>query len=203
MPYTPFSPIPIGSLAWGGPVNTGFTNLDEAQGTVPLDQALMYWSFDPATNMVGTAITSGTVNMAKLWIRQPTTVNTLSVGITAAGSALVAGQNFLGLYDAAGNQLGVTADQTANWGTTGYKQAALTAPAPVSAGAHYVALLSNATTTPSFARGSALTSSIANANLTAADGRFTTGPVGQTTLPVSITMGARSLTGNALWVGMG
>lgn len=202
MAYTPFTPIAIGSLNWGTPVNNGIATIDAAQTTNALDHDLLIWGFDPATNMVGTVLTSGTVNMAKLWVRQPTTITNVGASIATVGAALVAGQNFGGLYDAAGNRIGVTADQTAAWGTVGFKEMALTAPVAVTPGAYYVAVLSNAGTTPAFARGSALTSSIANAKLTATTGRFTTGPAAQTTLPVSITMAARTLTGNALWTAM-
>lgn len=203
MVYTPyFPPIAIGSLNWGTPLNTALANLDRAQPSTAQDQDMIQWTFDPASNMVATAITSGTVNMAKVWIRQPGTINALGVAIGTVGTGLTAGQNFAGLYDQAGTRLGQTADQTAAWGTVGYKQMALTAPVVIATpGAYYVAILSNAgTATPAFARGSALTASIANANLTATNGRFTTGPAAQTSLPASITMASRTLTGNALWV---
>jgi hypothetical protein len=203
MAYIPYTPIPIGSLLWGAPLNTAIQQLDAAQMTHPQDHSLTHWTFPPATNMVGTALTSGTVSMSKLWVRQPVTISVVGVGIATVGAALVVNQNFLGLYDAAGNRLGVTADQTASWATIGYKQAALGAPVPLTAGYYYVAILSNAGTTPAFARGSALTSSIANANLTATDGAYTTGPAAQTSLPVSITMASRTLAGNTPWVTMG
>lgn len=199
MAYTPFTPIAIGSLNWGTPLNTAIQNLDRAQTTNAQDHDLLYWQFDPATNMVGTTITSGTVNMSKLWFRQDVTITNVALAITTVGAALVAGQNFAGLYDSLGTLLSATADQTANWGTVGFKEMALTAPQAVVAGYYYVAVVSNAGTTPAFARGSALTSSIANAKLTATNGRFTTGPAAQTSLPASITMAARALTGNALW----
>lgn len=200
MAYTPFTPIAIGSLNWGTPLNTAIQNLDRAQTSNAQDHDLLYWQFDPATNMVGTTLTSGTVNMSKLWVRQSATITNVALSITTVGAALVAGQNFAGLYDSLGTLLSATADQTANWGTVGFKEMALTAPQAVAAGYYYVAVVSNAGTTPAFARGSALTASIANAKLTATNGRFTTGPAGQTTLPASITMAARTLTGNALWV---
>jgi hypothetical protein len=205
MAYTPYFPaIAVGSLAWGVPLNTALANLDRVQESKATDQGLINWNFSPGTNLVSTAITSGTVSMAKVWIRQPVTVNSVAVGIGTVGAALVAGQNFAGLYDSGGNRLGQTADQTAAWGTIGGKNMALTAPVVITTpGAYYVAILSNAGTTPAFARGSALTPSVANINLTATDGAWTTGPAGQTTLPVSITMAARSLTGNALWVAVG
>jgi hypothetical protein len=203
MAYTPYSPIPIGSINWGAPLNNAIVELDEANnGTTAQDHNMLAWQFDLASNMVATALTSGTVNMSKLWIRQPVTITNVCVSIGTVGAALVAGQNFAGLYNSAGIRVGVTADQTANWGTTGFKEMALTAPFAAAAGDYYVAVLSNAGTTPAFARGSALVSSIANANLTATNGRFTTGPAGQTTLPASVVMAARTLTGNALWAGV-
>ena len=205
MAYTPYFPaITIGSLAWGTPLNTALANLDRVQESKAADQGLITWNFSPGPNMVATALTSGTVNMVKVWIRQPVTVTTVAVGIGTVGAALVAGQNFAGLYDASGNRLGQTADQTANWGTIGGKNMALTAPVVVNTpGAFYVAILSNAGTTPAFARGSALTPSIVNINLTATDGAWTTGPAAQTTLPASITMASRTLTGNAIWAAVG
>jgi hypothetical protein len=200
MAYTPFTDIAIGSLNWGTPVNDGISNVDSAQVSTAQDQGLVTWNYSPGVNMVATALTSGTVNMAKIWIRQAATITNVIIGIGTVGAALVANQNFGGLYDAAGNRLGVTADQTANWGTIGGKVMALTAPVAVTPGAYYVAILSNAGTTPAFARGSALTPTIANVGTTATDGVWTTGPAAQTTLPVSITMASRTLTGNALWV---
>lgn len=202
MAHTPYTDIAIGSLNWGTPVNDAFSNLDAAVMSYAADQGAITWNYSPGVNMVATTFTSGTVQMAKLWVRQAVTVTNMIAGIGTVGAALVAGQNFAGLYDAAGNRLGVTADQTANWGTVGGKIMALTAPVAVTPGAYYMALLSNAGTTPAFARGSALTASIANFNTTATDGVWTTGPAAQTSLPATITMAARTLTGNALWAAM-
>lgn len=200
MAFVPPTPIAIGSLNWGTPVNERFSNAALAQTSTAVDQSLVTWNYNPAVNMVATAVTSGTVQMAKIWVRQNLTIANVIVGIGTVGAALVAGQNFAGLYDSTGTRLGVTADQTAAWGTTGGKEMALTAPVPVTPGAYYVAILSNAGTTPAFARGSALIASIVNIKTTATDGVFTTGPAAQTTLPASITMASRTLTGNALWV---
>lgn len=201
MPYVPYyPPIAIGSLNWGAPLNAALAELDSSQTTNPHDHDMIQWQFDPASNMVGTAITSGTVNWSKLWIRQPTTITNVIVAISSIGAALVAGQNFAGLYDNAGTRVGVTADMTATWGTAGLKEMALTAPVVVPTPTYYyVAIVSNAGTTPSFARGSALTASIPNAKLTATNARFATGPAAQTSLPASVTLSTRTLTANALW----
>jgi len=200
MAYVPYFPaIAVGSLNWGTPLNTAIANLDRANSSTALDQGFISWQFDPATNMVATALTSGTVTWSKLWVRQPTTITNVCASIGVVGASLTAGQNFAGLYDSAGTRLGVTADQTAAWGTAGFKEMALTAPVAVTPGYYYVAILANAATVPSFARGSALTASIPNAKLTATDARFATGPTAQTSLPASVTMSTRTLVANALW----
>lgn len=200
MPYVPPTPIAIGSLAWGTPVNDRFANLSRGDATTSLDQDMLTWQFDLGTNMVATAITSGTISWSKLWLRQDETITNICAAIGTVGTGLTAGQNFAALYDLSGARLGVTADQTAAWGTVGFKSMALTAPVPVTAGYYYAAILSNATTaTPAFARGSALTASIPNGNLTATNARFAVGPAAQTTMPLSVTMASRTLTGNALW----
>lgn len=203
MAYTNFTPIVIGSLNWGNPLNTAIQNHDRAFNQfTPQDHDLLAWNFAIPAASGATGPTSGTVSMMKLWFRQNLTVTNVAVGLGAAGVTLTAGQNFAGLYDSAGNRLGVTADQTANWATAGFKSMALVAPVPVTAGAYYVAFLSNGTTPPTLARGGIITASYANANLTATNGAFTTGPAAQTSLPVSITMASRTLSANPNWAGV-
>jgi hypothetical protein len=203
MTYTNFTPITIGSINWGVPLNTAIQNHDRAfNQTTPQDHDLLAWNFSVAVASGATGPTSGTVTMVKLWFRQALTVTNVAIGLGAAGVTLTAGQNFAGLYDSSGNRLGVTADQAANWVSSGFKEMALTVPVAVAAGAYYVAILSNGTTPPTLARGGILTASFANAKLTATTGAFTTGPAAQTTLPVSITMASRTLSPNPVWAGV-
>lgn len=206
MTYTPFNAIPIGSLNWGAPVNNAFIALDESQVTNARDHNLLAWTWDPSTNLASSTITAGTVAMSKVWLRQPATVTNVIFGLAAFGATLTAGQNFAGLYNAAGTRVGVTADQTAAWtaGTLGAQEVALTAPFAAPAGAYYVAFLFNGTTSPGFARGSAAASgpSTVNLKLTAADARYANGPAAQTSLPASITMASRTPTAPAFWVAL-
>lgn len=203
MAFTNYTPIVVGSLNWGVPLNTAIQNHDRALNPVgPLDHDLLSWNYPVAAASGATGPTSGTVTMVKFWLRQSATITNVAVGLGAAGVTLTAGQNFAGLYDSSGNRLGVTADQAANWISAGFKLMPLTVPAPVAAGAYYVAFLSNGTTPPTLARGGILTASFANANLTATNGAFTTGPAAQTTLPVSITMASRTLSANPVWAGV-
>lgn len=203
MAFTPFTPIVIGSINWGAPLNTAIQNHDRALNvTTPLDHELLAWNVPLGALAGGTAPTSGTVTMIKFWLRQSATITNVNYGVSSQGVTLTAGQNFAGLYDSGGNRLGVTTDRAVDWLTAGFKQTALTAPVPVAAGYYYVALLSNGTTPPSWARGGITTASIANANLTATNGAYTTGPAAQTTLPVSITMASRTLSANPTWAGV-
>jgi hypothetical protein len=203
MAYTPFTAIAIGSLNWGAPVNNAIINLDVANNEhTPADHELIAWNFAVGIVVGSTAPTSGTVIMQKVWLRQAATITNVCMGIGSAGVALTAGQNFAGLYDGAGNRLGVTADQSAVWNSAGFKQMPLVAPVAVAAGAYYVAVLSNAGTPPTLARGGIITSSFPNANLTATNAAYAIGPAGQTTLPLSITMASRTLTANSTWSGV-
>lgn len=207
-----FTPIVIGSLAWGTPVNNAFTSQDlrisdiEAQGSLSLGATtLTAMNMDPAIGAGFTALTSGTVFMQRLDVPYSLLISSIhqAAGGTP-GAGLVAGQNFAGLYTAAGTRIGVTADQSVAWTTTGEKNMALVAPVLITAGTYHVALLSNGTTPPSFLRiaVSASVADIVNHGLTPATARWTTGPTAQTTLPASITMASRVNSGTTYFAGV-
>lgn len=211
-----YTPIVIGSMGWGTPVNNAFIDQDnritqlnrQRDTTGATDHNLITWSWDPATNLASSTLTSGTVFMSKMWVREPATITNLVFGVATLGTGLTAGQNFAGLYNAAGTRLGVTADQTATWGAgaIGAQDIPIAGgPVAVPAGAYYLALLSVGGTTPAFARGSSAASggSTVNVRLTAATARFAVGPAGQTSLPASITMASRTADQRALWTAFG
>ena len=203
MPFTPFTPIVIGSLNWGAPLNSALQEHDRGfNAAVAGDHNLISWNIPIGALSGSSGPTSGTVVTAKLFLRQPATVSNVCIAIGAAGVTLTAGQNFAGIYNTAGLLLGTTADQSAVWNSAGFKQMALTAPVALAAGAYYVAILSNAATPPTLARGGTITASVANANLTATDAAWATGPAAQTTLPASITMASRTLSSLTTWVGV-
>lgn len=206
------APIPIGSLNWGTPVNDTFDDLNTrltalrlSQPATATDQNLLAWAFDPATNLAAATITTGSILMVKIGVREAVNITNVIVSVNTAGVGLTAGQNFVGLYDGTGVRLGQTVDQTANWGSTGVKVAALTAPVALLSGTYlYVAVLANGGTSPSFARGSQLSSgpSTINVGLTASNARYATSGAGLTSLPANITMAARSTSAMALWAAM-
>lgn len=205
-----FTPIPIGSLAWGTPVNNALASQDariaaiEAQGGATLDaQGILAAPFDPATAASGTAFTSGTVYMTRVDIVNAVTLSGLIFTISTAGAGLTAGQNLAGLYDAAGTRVAVSADQSAAWTTQGMVTPAFTAPYAAAPGAYFLALLSVGATPISLLRAasSGAASGVLSYGLGAGGARFATGPTAQTSLPASVTMASRTATGTAFWVG--
>lgn len=200
-----YTPVIIGSLNWGAPVNAAFTSQDarisdiEAQGSLTLGATtFLATNVDPAYAGAAVSLVSGTVHMQRIDLPYPGTITNLHQAVvTTVGSGLTAGQNFAGLYNSAGTRIGVTADQSVAWTTAGEKNMALTAPVAVAAGTYYVALLSNGATPPAFLR-MAQTASVAdlvNHGMSTATARWTTGPTAQTTLPASITMASRVFSG--------
>jgi len=199
-----YTPIPIGSLGWGAPVNSAFTSQDaritsiERQGSLTTAaMPFIAMNVDPALAGASATLTSGTVFMQRIDLTAAATISTIHQAVVTAGSGLTAAQNFVGLYNAAGTRLAVTADQSVAWTTTGEKNMALVAPVAVPAGTYYTAYLSNGTTPPMFIRTgvSVVAVDLVNHGLTTSTARWTTGPTVQTTLPVSITMASRVVTG--------
>lgn len=195
------APIPIGTDPWGALLNDTLFELHRTVETNPVDHGRIAWTFDPASNSGSTVIATGTPFMSKVWVREPTTLSSIGISITTAGVTLTAGQNFVGIYNAAGTRIAQSADQTAAWAGTGYMEAAMTAPVAVVPGAYYLTILANGTTAPSLARGAVAGSgaSTINFGLTATTGRYATGPAAQTSLPASITMASRTLSAVSMW----
>lgn len=207
-----FTPIPIGSMAWGAPVNAAFTSQDtritaletgSAGGSEndpgPADQGWLTWNYDPVHAQSGVVTTSGTVYMMKIHLRKAATVSSVSAVVSTAGVGLTAGQCFAGLYNSAGTRLGVSADQSGNWVNVAHHAMALTAPVAAAAGSYYIALLANGTTGPAFIRSGSPYTIAMNANTTVTTARWTTGPTAQTSLPASIVLGSRAFTANSYW----
>lgn len=200
-----FTPIPVNSLDWDVPVNAAFGSL-HASGAVASDHSLLAWAYDPRGAANSTALTSGTVYLIKVQVTASgQTSNGMVVHVPSAGVTLTAGQNFVGLYDAAGTRVAVSADQTAAWGSNGFKTIAWTAPVAVTPGFYYIAILTNGATGISIAREANLDATLVNINLTPATLRWSaggTGLTGLTSLPASITMADRAASMLTVWVGL-
>lgn len=215
-----FSPIAAGTPGWDVPLNAALTDQDSritsAAGRVtalegnnawrPSDHNLLTWSYDPAMATGGSAMTSGTVYLIKLNLRNGGTVSSIVATVAVAGSTLTASQNFAGIYDTFGNLLGATADQSAAWASIGTKTMPIAGgPLVLSPGSYYAALLSNGTTPPQFQRNVSAnaTASLLNVGLTASTGRFITADTARTSLPASTNLAGVAVTDSvARWVAL-
>lgn len=177
-----------GNLTVAGAVDPGSLSLGQAavNQLTPADHNLIAWNFPPyAANSTAFPMVSGTVYALKIPIPQATTITNVMFSISASGSTLTSGQNFAGLYDAAGNRLAITADQTTPWtNTTGAQIMALATPQAVPAGYVYMASISVGTTPPTINRGLGNMNNIGLVDATAA---FARGGTSLTALPATIT----------------
>lgn len=227
-----FTPIPKGEQNWDVPVNAAFTDQDQRitdaddvnsqqwfeitqnrtnianaanlGGAGGRETTIKAMNYAPWLTNVSTTIPNGIVHMCRLDLYSAQTINSIILPVFVAGSGFVAGQNFAGLYDSAGNRVAVTADQSGVWNSIGTKTMALTAPYAAPEGPLYVAWVVNATGAPAFLRSlsaSALSDFI-NYGTTATTARWSTTLTGQTSLPASINMSARTQTGVAFWAGV-
>lgn len=178
--------LPItGQVNWDVPLNEVLAEL--SADWQPDDHNLMAWAYEPQQMTGSTVLTSGTITLSGLVLRQSVTVNNIYWEIQTVASTITAGQNFIGLYNSAGTRL-VTVNIDAAITSTGLKTTA-TGALNLSAGRYWVAWVMNATTPAALGRGGALAGAAdtANVGLTAATMRFATNAAAQTSLPASIT----------------
>lgn len=192
-----------GQSAWATPLNAALEDLQDA-GPVANDAAFLSWNYAPF-NIIGasSAITSGTVVMARLpRFTQDKSVASVHFHVAAAAVTPTAGQCFAGLYNAAGTRMGVSADIGSSLTSTGLKAVTLSAPAACPVGDYWVAVLQNAATPATLGVCSSQgVADVMNAGLTAATAFFTDGPTAQTSLPASVTMASRTVSARAVWAG--
>lgn len=167
----------------------------------PGDHNLKAWTQDLASmgsvNSLGAA---GVLQLARLHVATATNITNIILYCATAGVTLTAGQCFAALYTAAGARVDVTADQAANWQSTGIRTMPLAGgPAAVAAGDYYVGWWSNGTTQPAFLRGVA--TALANVGLASPNLRFATADTGLTTTAPA-NFGAQTSASNAWWAAL-
>lgn len=167
------------------------------------DHGLLTWTQDPATLNGGYTLATGQIYLSKVKITsRSTVVSNILYGVTTAGTALTAGQCFVGLYDSSGNRLAISADQSTVMNSLGAKTVALTAPQTLAVGSYYVAFLAVGTgTLPSVAGGGGISSTI-NAGLTTGTSRFLNTATGNTSLPATITLSSQSTNTASRWAAL-
>lgn len=167
----------------------------------PAKHGLLEWNFDPTSiSTVSSVCVSGTLYLMKITPQASGTISNLIVNLGTVGSTLTSGQNLAAIFNSSGTQLGITGDQTTAWGSgTGVKTMALTAGAPVTAGADYwVAVLSVGTTPASFSRAGGSGGPV-NVGLSTSTLRFATNGTSLTAMPGSITPSSNSSSTNTFW----
>ncbi|MDR3035133.1 MAG: hypothetical protein LBV78_18885, partial [Kitasatospora sp.] len=174
----------------------------------PADSGYGTWSFDPAAATgQGAQLTSGNVYLVRVETHQPVTVSAVSVLLTGSGSGFGTG-NLVGVYDRTGKLLARTSgEQSTAWAGAANKlcRMPLSGPVTLGPGFHWVALLANGTTPPSFARGSSFPDpgAFLNAGLTPATYRVANLNGSATALPATFDPAQnRNATVQVFWVGL-
>lgn len=166
----------------------------------PHERGYLSWTQQPETTQsVGTAPPTGSMRLQRHKLRVGATITNLHVVVLTVGSGLTAGQNFLGLYDAAGNLLAQSADQSTAWTGAGLKTTPLTTPYVAAAGDYYVGILAVGTTPPAFARGHDNSSSFMNGLTASGQHLYVSHGAGLTALPATVTLTTTS--GTSFWSG--
>lgn len=148
---------------------------------------LLAWTMDQNLANSTYLPNAGIVSLQRIVLPVVTTVTNIVLNIAVASNVGTSGQNFVGFYNPAGTRLGVSADTTTAFNTTGDKVIALTAPLTnQAAGTYYVAVVTNASTNgPAF---SSPNNTNPNTGIGSAPFRAFNTLAGQTSLPASITM---------------
>jgi hypothetical protein len=167
--------------------NLGLLGLDTQLR--PEDNGLYGWSLNPDICITASSGTvTGRVSVMRIPWRTTRTVANMYLYIHAAGATLTSGQNLVGLYTGAGVLLVASADQSANWTSTGLKTIAISStsvPADPT-GYIYAALMSNGTT-PATTRGINPGGGLPNVGITTGVRAGQDASTGNTTLPGTLT----------------
>jgi hypothetical protein len=115
---------------------------------LPSDQGYLAWTFDPSALQGNTQLAqNGNLYVATVYLRTAQTGTDIVFWLDVVGTGLVAGQNFVGIWNSSGQLLNYSVDQTANWsGSPGVKTAVLVeaaTPPYFLAGAYWVGLIGN------------------------------------------------------------
>lgn len=158
------------------------------------------WNFDIATQGTGTALTSGSLTLAKIIINNSGTVSNVILNMSAVGTNLTSNQQFVAIYDASsGVLLGQSTAGVADSifvGSTGKISIAIATPFSVTSGqAIYIGILSvnSGGTCPSFVRSAGTSVTNHNLGLTTTNYKFAVNTTGLTSVPAGpLTLSANT-----------
>lgn len=186
----------------GAEFKTARTEMANQRDVAPADLGFLAWNYDPSP-VAGTGSSpmsaAGTLEVQRLWVPKACTVTNLHVYVQTAGVTLTAGRCLAGLYNAAGNLLSATGDQSGAWVSTGLKTMALTTPQTIAAGWYDVAWFYTGTTGPAMVRGSSY--AFVNGLLTGSALRCARAASGNTTA-MPAALGAKTASVQNYWVAL-
>ncbi|HKZ21156.1 MAG TPA: hypothetical protein VJQ57_13730 [Acidimicrobiia bacterium] len=161
---------------------------------VPQDQNLLAWTGDPNDAGHVTAQSSGgvagRVTLVRIKLRRPTLVSNIWFGLSGIDAGASLANCFMGLYNASGTRVAVSADMSASLmtGATA-KPIAMVTPYLAAPGYYFIAMLLNGTWTTNSLHFKATGAGISvNAGLAAPLLRYSTILTSQTSLPTSLTL---------------
>jgi len=157
-------------------------------------------TFDPRLPINATGPTAGVISLIEIFVPESFTCSKIHAVIVSTAGVTLA-NSFAGIYDDQGNRVGVSADQSSSWQSTGAKEISLVTPVDLQGGRrYYIALLvGSAVTMPTFARGGNVATTNAG---TVAPFRDSTIGSGLTALPLSLALGTAAASLPALWAGL-
>lgn len=190
--------------AAGGTPGTWVALTNSTGGAAPIGHGLSAWTFDGATAELSNILVGGTLYLMGMMAGTDKVIRNLQYWIATAGVTPTVGQNFAALFDSSGARManvGIDAAVTA----TGLRSETLAVPLPQPALGDFLvmALLFNAGTLPSLARGSNLGGALYNVGLSPAQYRFATAGTGLTAMPASLNLVNNALAPFAIWAALG
>lgn len=206
---TPALPTPAAISALpssGGTISGNLAVTGHALGQdFPAAHGVASWAYDPALAVNSTQLTGGTLYLVRVNIAAAVNVTKIYWWVANTGSGAVTNQNWVGLYDSSGSLL-ASVNVDSGFSSATLKTTAITSTALAAGAWYWVALLFNASVTPTLARASGWTGvdAAANLNLPASAYRFARNGTGLTTLPSSIVPASNTGTDFAgPWVAVG
>ncbi len=148
------------------------------------DYSFAAYNFNPRDiDAVGMQAASGMIYFSRIELSCPVTVFQIFMGVSDAGSNLITGESLVGIYDADGNLLVQTSDQSAVWTSTGVYGI----PVPqtyLPEGRYYLAIMSSGALPPEFVASQAGAAAL---NILLSAGNLAYGQLpDQTTLPATV-----------------
>lgn len=175
--------------AAGGVINGNLSVTGYSLGQdTPAAHGISAWCYDPALAVNSTQVNGGVPYLIRINIAAAVNVTKIYWWIANVGAGPVATQNQVGLYNSSGTRLAVT-NVDAVISSAGLKTTTISSQSLTAGSFYWVALLFNASATPTLTRASGWTGVDAAANIgyTAATFRFATNGSSQTSLPATIT----------------